>query len=285
MDKNNFFHINKTLNCAGKLLDLSTPLIMGILNVTPDSFYDGGRYINSDPLLKQVEKMLAEGAGIIDVGGMSSRPGAAIISEEEELKRVIKPIELIGKNFPEAIISIDTIHSKVARLGIEAGASIINDVSAGNIDKEILRIAAAYKTPYILMHMKGMPNTMQKDPNYENLLLEITDFFIEKIKACNEAGINDIVLDPGLGFGKSLNDNYLLLKRLRDFDFLQKPILIGASRKSMIYKLLECSPEEALNGTTAAHTMALMNGASILRVHDVKAAKEAILLYKAYNNA
>lgn len=274
----------KTINCKGKLLDLSVPKVMGILNVTPDSFYDGGRFTSEEKVLVQVEKMLNDGADIIDVGGMSSRPGAEIIKPEQELERVLPVVKLISNTYPESIVSIDTVNAKVAKECIEAGASIINDISAGLIDKSMFKTVAALKVPYILMHMQGLPENMQLNPKYENnIVLEIIDFFSNRIKELEALGITDIIIDPGFGFGKTIEHNYQILKQLNDFSIFDKPILAGLSRKSMIYKPLGISASEALNGTSVLNAFALQNSASILRVHDVKEAKETIKLLSYLN--
>jgi dihydropteroate synthase len=270
----------KTINCKGKLLDLSTPKIMGILNVTPDSFFDGGRYNSMDNALFQVEKMLEEGADIIDIGGMSSRPGAEIISTEEELKRVIPIVEAITKRFEESILSIDTVKSEVAKQAIEAGGHLINDISAGQFDDKLYETVAALDVPYILMHMNGSPKTMQHDPKYDNVITHVTDFFIREVGVLRELGVKDILLDVGFGFGKTIDHNYQLLKQLKDFQIIDSPILVGISRKSMIYKLLNIQPQAALSATSALHLLALQNGGNLLRVHDVKEAKEVIELWK-----
>ena len=271
--------LNTTLNCKGKLLDLSEPKVMGILNLTPDSFFDGGRYFaNIDDALRQTEQMLLAGASIIDIGGMSSRPGAKLISVAEELQRVLPTIEAIHKNFPQAILSIDTVRSEVARQAVAAGASIVNDISAGNFDDKLLETVADLQVPYILMHLKGKPETMQHKPVYENIVLEMVDFFQEKLEKINALGIRDVVIDMGFGFGKTLEHNYEILRQLQDFQLFDLPILVGISRKSMIYKYLNIKPEDALNGTTALHTFALLKGCQILRVHDVKEAVEVVKL-------
>ena len=268
-----------TLNCGGHLLSLEKPVVMGILNVTPDSFYDGGQYQTEKKVLAQAEKMLEEGATIIDVGGMSSRPGAEIISVEEELNRVISSIRSIKKNCPEALVSIDTVRSEVAKAAVAEGASIINDISAGRIDSNMYSTVAELSVPYVLMHMRGTPETMQNHPEYEEVALEILDFFIKEVGILRNLGVKDIILDPGFGFGKTLDHNYQLLNKLHTFKILDYPVLAGISRKSMIYKFLEITPEEALNGTTALHIVALQQGARILRVHDVRAAKETVDLF------
>jgi dihydropteroate synthase len=253
---------------------------MGIINATPDSLYN--RYEGTDAILQQAEKMLEDGAAILDIGGQSTRPGSKKISAGEELKRIITPIEAIYKKFPKAIISVDTYYSKVASEAVAAGASIINDVSAGSMDDEMIQTVASLHIPYVCVHMKGTPQTMQQDPQYENITREILDFFIYKVDMLNKAGIPDIIIDPGFGFGKTIAHNFELLKNLPVFKITGCPILLGVSRKSSIYKTLGISVEEALNGTTALNTIGLMNGADILRVHDVKEASEAIKLFEAY---
>jgi dihydropteroate synthase len=273
-----FFTPNITLNCNGRLVLLDTPKVMGILNLTPDSFYDGGRH-SPDNFLFQVEKMVLEGADFIDIGGMSSRPGAAIISIEEELKRVLEPILKIQNAFPDTLLSIDTIHAEVAKQAVEHGAHMVNDISAGNLDKEMLPTVGQLNVPFIAMHMKGSPENMQIQPNYENVTLEVLDYFINKIKACRAAGIKDIIIDPGFGFGKTLAHNYMLLQHLEDLSMLELPVLVGVSRKSMISKLLQIETEETLNATTALHMIALQHGATVLRVHDVKEAKQCVALW------
>lgn len=273
-----FFTPNITLNCNGRLVLLDTPKVMGILNLTPDSFYDGGKY-SPDNFLFQVEKMVLEGADFIDIGGMSSRPGAAIISIEEELKRVLEPISKIQNAFPDILLSIDTIHAEVAKQAVEHGAHLVNDISAGNLDKEMLPTVGQLNVPFIAMHMKGSPENMQIQPNYENVTLEVLDYFIDKIKACRAAGIKDIIIDPGFGFGKTLAHNYTLLQHLEDLSMLELPVLVGVSRKSMISKLLQIETEETLNATTALHMIALQHGATVLRVHDVKEAKQCVALW------
>ena len=274
-----------TINCKGKLLSLEKPIVMGIINITPDSFYDGGRYSNVDQVLRQAEKMVTEGASIMDIGGMSSRPGAAIIEEEEELSRVIEVIRRVHEIFPEVILSIDTFRSKVAEEAIEAGASIVNDISAGKLDQNMYATVGKLSVPYILMHMQNLPESMQKNPNYEDVTQEVLDFFIFEINRLQELGVLDIIVDPGFGFGKSLKHNYELLNKLHVFKLLSFPVLAGISRKSMIYKVLNTKPEQALNGTTALHMVALQQGAKILRVHDVKPAIETIALFTELTNA
>jgi dihydropteroate synthase len=273
-----------TLNCKGRLLVVDKPLVMGIINTTPDSFYQGSRFTGTDSLLQQAELMLKQGADIIDIGGQSTRPGSARITADEELQRVSGAIEVLHKNFPEAIISIDTYWSRVAEEAVLSGASIINDISAATVDEKILEVAARYQTPYCCMHMPGNPDTMHQVPAYENLMREILDYFIRKIELCRKAGIKDVIIDPGFGFGKTAAQNFELIRRLHIFKILQAPILVGVSRKSTIWKTLGITAGEALNGTTVLHTIALQNGASILRVHDVKEAVEAVKLVAEINN-
>lgn len=268
-----------TINCKGKLIDVSTPKVMGILNLTPDSFFDGGKYKNESEMMNQVEIMLRDGATFIDVGGYSSRPGADVVSLEEELKRVVPTIEFILKHFPEATISIDTFRSEVAKHSIEAGASLINDISAGKLDEHMIETVGKLSVPYIMMHMQGNPKTMQEYTDYNDLVKEILSYFAERISRANKAQIKDVIIDPGFGFAKTLEQNYQLLNKLKLLKIIEKPILVGVSRKSMIYKPLKTSAKEALNGTTALHMIALEHGASILRVHDVKEAKECIELH------
>ena len=268
------------LNCNGRLLNLEVPVVMGILNVTPDSFYDGGQFNIVEKSLKQVEQMLDEGATIIDIGGMSSRPGAEIISVNEELNRVLPIIKEIHKSFPETILSIDTVHGEVAQKAIDNGASMINDISGGTIDPGIWNVAKENSVPYILMHIKGRPNDMQNNPTYENVSLDILRYLRDKVFQLQNLGVKDIVIDPGFGFGKSIDQNYQLLNRLGSFQLLDCPILVGISRKSMIYKLLESTPQQALNGTSVLHMIALQNGAKILRAHDVQEAVECVRLYE-----
>jgi dihydropteroate synthase len=270
-----------TLNCGGKLLDLRQPIVMGVLNTTPDSFFAGSRIADQKTLLTQAERMILEGVSILDIGGMSSRPGAEIIDEKEEMRRVLSAIKAVAKAFPEAIISIDTIRASVAEASIEAGAAIVNDISAGNLDEKMFVTVAKLNVPYILMHMKATPKTMQNEAVYQDITLEILDFFIEKIGILRGLGVKDIVVDAGFGFGKTLEQNFELLRKLSVFKILDCPILAGLSRKTMICKTLNIEPNNALNGTTAANMLALMQGAKILRVHDVKEAVEAI---KIYNN-
>ena len=267
-----------TINCKGELIDLSSPKVMGILNITPDSFYDGGKHKNESEVLKHVEQMLNEGATFIDVGAYSSRPNAEHISETDELNRILPIVNLILRAFPEVILSIDTFRSEVAQKCIEAGAAIINDISAGKLDSNMLKTIAKLQVPYIMMHMRGNPKTMQKLTDYDDLLKDISYYFSERIAAANASGINDVIIDPGFGFAKTLEQNFELLNKLELFNSIEKPLLVGVSRKSMIYKPLKTSAKEALNGTSVLNTVALQKGASILRVHDVKEAIECIKL-------
>jgi dihydropteroate synthase len=267
-----------TLNCNGKLLVIDKPLVMGIINATPDSFYEGSRFSGTDKIVTRAEQMIVEGADILDIGGQSTRPGSVAVSEEEELKRVIPGIEAIHRNFPDAIISIDSYYAEVVRESVQAGASMVNDISSGNADKRMMTTVAQLKTPYIAMHMKGTPATMQQHASYENVMRDVLDFFIQKKAECNEAGIYDVVIDPGFGFAKKIDQNFELLKHLSALKIIEAPILVGLSRKSSIYKTLDITANEALNGTTVLNTIAILNGADILRVHDVKEAKETLKL-------
>jgi dihydropteroate synthase len=256
-------------------------MVMGIINATPDSFYDGSRFNKVEGIVAQAEKMLDDGADIIDIGGQSTRPGSELISAEQELERVIPSIKAIVEKFPNSFISIDTFYAKVAKAAVNAGASIVNDISAGSMDDKMIETIAALRIPYILMHMKGIPQTMQQNAVYENVTRELLDFFIAKTNELKKAGIIDIIIDPGFGFAKTIDHNFELLKNLSVFSMLDRPILIGVSRKSTIYKTLGVNANDALNGTTVLNTVGLMNGASILRVHDVKEAKEAVTLFSA----
>ena len=268
-----------TINCKGRLLDLNSPKVMGILNVTPDSFYDGGKYKDELEILNQVETMLNDGATIIDVGGYSSRPGAKEIKINEEIGRVVPVVELILNKFPETLISIDTFRSKVAQKSIVAGASIVNDISAGYLDNDMLSTVGKLGVPYIMMHMRGNPKTMQNQTQYEDLVKEVNSYFAERISIAHEHKIIDIIIDPGFGFAKTLEQNFELLNKFELLQIVGKPILAGVSRKSMIYKTLDTSSEKALNGTTALNMLALQKGAKILRVHDVKEAMECVTLF------
>jgi dihydropteroate synthase len=257
---------------------------MGILNVTPNSFFDGGRYNNDSEILSQVEKMLLNGATFIDIGAYSSKPSAEFVSEEEELQRIVPFVNLIMEHFPDTLISIDTFRSEVAKACIENGAAIINDISAGNLDAKMLETIAKYNVPYIMMHMRGTPQTMQTMTNYDNIIKEILFYFSERIAQARTLGINDLIVDPGFGFAKTLEQNYEVLQKMELFQMLELPLLAGVSRKSMIYKTLHSSPEEALNGSTVLNTIALTKGAKILRVHDVREAMECVTLFNKINN-
>jgi dihydropteroate synthase len=272
-----------TLNCKGRLLVVDKPVVMGILNITPDSFYPGSRFAGIDTVLHQAEKMLREGATILDVGGQSTRPASQLLSDEEELARVIQPVQTICETFPEAFVSIDTFYARVAREAVQAGACLVNDISAGDMDAALPATVAALQVPYVLMHMKGTPQTMQQQPVYENVTTEVLDFFTARLARLQQAGIRDIIIDPGFGFGKTISHNFTLLKNLSVFSILERPLLAGLSRKSTVYKTLAIPVEESLNGTTVLNTIALQNGANILRVHDVKEAVEAIRLLQAYD--
>ena len=266
------------ITCNGKLIDLRTPKIMGILNLTPNSFFDGGQHNSIDAALAQTEKMITEGATFIDVGGASSKPGVEEISTDEELKRVLPVIEKISQTFPDIFISIDTYRSEVAHQAVAAGARLVNDISAGNMDTDMLKTVGKLGVPYIAMHMQGTPQTMQNNPSYEDILVAVRYFFSEKIKAAHAAGINDVIIDPGFGFGKTIAHNFALLKHIRSLKIDGVPLLVGVSRKSMIYKTLGTDATHALNGTTALNAIALQQGAHILRVHDVKEAQETVQL-------
>jgi len=276
--QNKVFSSNKTLNVGGRLIQFDTPKIMGILNITPDSFFDGGEHTDEKSVLQKAEKMISDGADFIDVGGYSSRPGAEDVSEEEELNRVLPAIRSIVKRFPESIISIDTFRSEVARLALEEGAMMVNDISGGTLDSKMFDLVVKYHIPYILMHMKGTPQTMKSMAEYENLIKEMLDYFHPKLHQLHQLGAADIMIDPGFGFAKTIAHNFELLKQLELLKILNKPMVIGLSRKSMIWKTLDTDPENALNGTTVLNTIALLKGASILRIHDVKEAVEAVKL-------
>ncbi|MEZ4904272.1 MAG: dihydropteroate synthase [Spirosomataceae bacterium] len=272
--------MKKTLNIGGRLLDLSIPQVMGILNITPDSFFSGSRAMQMDDVYKKSERMLSEGASILDVGGHSTRPGAEAVSENEELKRVLPVVAMLRKRFPEAIISIDTFRSIVAKQAVAAGAHIINDIAGGNLDPKMFEIVATLQVPYILMHSRGTPQTMKDLNQYDDLVTDVLRELQAKIYQLHQLGIKDIVADLGFGFAKNADQNYLLLRQLKDFHVLDVPLLVGVSRKSMIWRTLDITPEQSLNGTTVLNTVALLNGAAILRVHDVKEALEAIKLVK-----
>ena len=282
---NEFFSASTTLNIAGSLLELNTPRVMGILNVTPDSFFDGGKFVTELEILRQTEKMLSEGASFIDVGAYSSRPGAEDVSEAEEIKRSGAAIKCILREFPQAILSIDTFRSKVADRAISEGAKLINDISSGDLDVALPGLAAKHNLPYIAMHMRGTPATMKSLTVYGDLIKDIIDYFHQKLSMFRALGLKDVIVDPGFGFAKTIKQNFILLNHLEYFGILNKPILVGVSRKSMIWKTLEQAPEDALNGTTSLNTIALLKGAKILRVHDVKEAVGVIKLVTTTQSA
>jgi len=267
-----------TINCHGKLIDLTTPRVMGILNITPNSFYDGGKYSSDKAILLKVEKLLFEGATFIDIGAYSSKPDAEFVSEELEISRLLPVLKLVLTHFPKAIISIDTFRSQVARVGIDNGAALINDISAGRLDPLMMSVVAELQVPYIMMHMKGDPQTMQSMTDYSDIIKEMLFYFSQNVALARSKGINDLVIDPGIGFAKTIEQNFEVLNNLEFFQMLNLPILLGVSRKSMVYKTLESSAELALNGTTVLNTIGLQKGANILRVHDVKEAVETIKL-------
>jgi dihydropteroate synthase len=271
-----------TLNCRGRILPANRPLVMGIINTTPDSFYQGSRFMGAEEVLQQAGKMIEEGADILDIGGQSSRPGAQVVGMEEELRRVITPIKLLHTHFPGTVISVDTFHSIVAREAVAAGASMVNDIGGGTLDNDMLATVGRLGVPYICMHMKGTPATMNREAVYEDVTREVLDFFIRRIDDCREAGIHDLILDPGLGFAKNGIHNLVLLKNLAALGIPGRPLLLGLSRKSFIYKALGTTSEQALNGTSILNTLALLNGAAILRVHDPREASEAIRLLELY---
>ena len=278
--KDRLFCKKVTLNCTGQLIDLSTPKVMGILNVTPDSFYDGGSYTSEQEQLKCVGQMLDEGADMIDIGGYSSRPGAEHVDASEELSRVIPCLTAIKREYPNTVLSIDTFRSEIARAAVAEGAGIVNDISGGDMDDKMFKTIADLRVPYVLMHMRGTPQTMQKGTEYDNLLEEVTDYFKERLVKLQHLGVNDVIVDPGFGFGKSIDGNYQLLHRLRALSIFERPILAGLSRKSMVTKVLGPGAQLALKGTMALNLIALTEGASILRVHDVRATKDIVDLYQ-----
>ena len=269
------------INCKGRLINLAQPKVMGILNCTPDSFFDGGKYRSENQFLQQAEKLLTDGADFIDIGAYSSKPNAEFVSEDEEITRIVPVVELVLKHFPDTIISIDTFRAKVAQATVESGAAIINDISAGLLDDAMLQTAGRLKVPFIMMHMRGTPQTMVKLTQYENIVKEMLFYFSERIAAARKHGVDDIIIDPGFGFAKTLKQNYEVLNKMELFNLTEVPLLVGVSRKSMIYKLLDTNPQDALNGTTALNTIALTKGAKILRVHDVKEAVEAVKIHNA----
>ena len=272
-----------TINCKGLLVDLSAPKVMGILNVTPNSFFDGGKYKNETEILSQVEKMVVDGATFIDIGAYSSKPNAEFVAEQEEIYRIVPVVDLILKHFPEAILSIDTFRGEVAKASIESGAAIINDIAAGNLDNNMFEIIAKYNVPYVMMHMRGNPQTMQTLTDYDDIVKEMLFYFSEKVAKARSFGINDLMIDPGFGFAKTVGQNYEVFQKMELFNMLELPLLVGVSRKSMIYKTLGTTIENALNGTTVLNTLALTKGAKILRVHDVKEAMECVTLFNKIN--
>ena len=271
-----------TINCKGKLLVIDQPWVMGIINATPDSFFEGHLSKKMDSIVAMAGTMLADGATILDIGGQSTKPGSKKISAAEEINRVIPVIKAIAQQFPEAIISVDTFYSAVAIAAIKAGASIVNDISGGTMDQYMLNVVADLNTPFICMHMQGTPETMQQQTVYQNVVTDVLDYLSRRVDNCRKAGIKDVIVDPGFGFGKTIQQNFHLLKNLSAFTILDSPILVGLSRKSTIYKTLYLTAADALNGTTSLNTIALLNGASILRVHDVKEAWQAVQLVEAY---
>jgi dihydropteroate synthase len=283
--ENRIFYSNQTLNIGGRLVHLTGPKIMGILNVTPDSFYDGGRYDSETTILEQAEKMVKHGATFIDVGGYSSRPGAEDIPVDEEIRRISIAIKLISKNFPQVLLSIDTFRSEVAKAALQQGAHMINDISGGEQDPEMLNLVASLDIPYVVMHMRGNSKTMNQLTQYGNLMKDIVDFFHRKIYQLNALGIKDIIIDPGFGFAKTIEQNFTILNSLDYLKILNKPLLVGLSRKSMIWKTLATTPEYALNGTSSLNMIALLKGASILRVHDVQEASEVCRLFLSTTSA
>jgi dihydropteroate synthase len=276
--KDTVIYKQTTLNAGGKIVDLSSPVVMGILNATPDSFYEKSRFATDKEVLGKAERMLAEGASLLDVGGYSTRPGAEEVSEEVELKRVVPIIKSIVQEFSQAVVSVDTFRAEVAKQALDAGASMVNDVSGGQLDERMYEAVANYKAAYVLMHMKGTPQNMASQHDYDNILVEMLDYFQERLFDIRSLGVADVLIDPGFGFAKNKEQNFFLLNKLSTFKLLGCPILAGLSRKSMVYKTLGLPPEEALNGTSVLHALALLNGAAILRVHDVKEANEAIKL-------
>ncbi len=280
MAKDTFFHKKATLNAGGKLIDLTTPKVMGIINLTPDSFYADSRKQDTASALRQAEKMLTDGAAFLDIGAYSSRPGAEDISIQEELDRLLPAVEAIANTFPDAVLSIDTFRAQVAEAAIKAGAHIINDIGGGELDAGMFTTVARLQVPYILMHMKGTPQNMNQQAQYEDVFNEVFDYFTDKYHRLKQLGVKDVILDPGFGFAKKTEHSYTLMKRLQDFNPLQLPVLVGISRKNMIYKTLGITAAEALNGTTALNAIALTKGANILRVHDVKEAVEAVKIWE-----
>jgi dihydropteroate synthase len=287
MDSKNTFFSNKlAIQIRGALLNLSEPKVMGILNLTPDSFYDGGRHHSTEKILQHVGNMVSEGLDILDVGAYSTKPGANDVSEKEELDRLIPVLKMLKYEYPDLILSVDTFRSEIARIAVtDYSVDLINDISAGDMDNKMFEVIAKLNVPYIMMHMQGKPQTMQLNPEYKNVVKEVIQYFSEKVSKARLLGINDVIIDPGFGFGKTIEHNFQLLRYLPDFRILEIPLLVGVSRKSMIYKTLNTTPDESLNGTTVLNTMALLGGASILRVHDVREARETITLYQKFSQA
>ena len=274
--KKTSFSPKKTINCKGNLISFDKPLVMGIVNLTPDSFFDGGKFQNIGEIINYIDKILVQGADIIDIGAVSTRPGAKEVSMQEEENRLIPVLKKVSSMFPSAIISVDTFRSQMAKKAVENGASIINDISAGNFDKEMFSVISQLQVPYIIMHINGIPQNMQDNPKYDNVTKEVIEYFAEKVERLKKMGVNDIIIDPGFGFGKTVEHNYELLKNLEYFSVFELPIMVGFSRKSMINRVLNISPEGALNGTTVLNTYSLNKGANILRVHDVREAVELV---------
>ncbi len=283
-NKNTFFFSKRTINCGDKILDLGNPVVMGVLNITSDSFYDGGRYTSECKQIKQTEKMIDEGAKIIDIGAVSTKPGAKQVSEKEEIRKLIPVIIKIRKIFSDICISADTYRASVAELSVDNGADIINDISGGTFDAQMFETIAKINVPYIIMHIQGSPQNMQKNPVYKDVVKEIILFFSKQINKLKKIGVHDVIIDPGFGFGKTLAHNYEILDKLDMFKIFELPVLVGMSRKRMIYKLLNITPSEALNGTSVLNTIALLKGANILRVHDVQQAFESIKITSALNS-
>jgi len=286
ISKDTFFSKKRTINFRGTLFDLSSPIVMGIINITPDSFYKGSRTTSDNEIINRCDQIVSEGAQIIDIGAYSSKPGAEIISEDEELARLIPALTIVRKKFPDVLVSVDTFRSGVAQKVIQDfEVQLINDISAGDMDKQMFTTIAKHKVPYVMMHMKGNPQTMQQNTDYKNFIKDIIQYFTGRIDLAKDAGITDIIIDPGFGFGKTVDQNYELLNRLDEFRIFELPILVGLSRKSMIYKIIEGDAEGSLTGTIATNTIALLGGANILRVHDVKEAMDTIKIVSAYKNS
>lgn len=280
MLQDTFFETKNTLNCRGKIINLSSPVVMGVINVGPNSFYDGGKYHSSWDIIKQAGKLLDEGATILDLGAVSTRPGASLIASAEEKKFLMPALQTLVKEFPEVILSVDTYNADTAREAVECGAHMINDISAGEFDAQMFEVVARLQVPYVIMHIKGTPATMQQNPVYGDVVKEVAEYFARKVYRLRELGVHDIILDPGFGFAKSLEDNYRLLNKLDYFKIFELPLLVGVSRKSMVNKVLGTNPQKALNGTTVLNTVALQKGAGILRVHDALEAAQAIKIIR-----